>query len=134
MAPARRPPHKIIARAEFLLANYPDLPYNLIGNNYEHIANCFASSGWTESHQVRGYFGTRVIIDAGIAWSLAARTRSDRPLPKRAATAIGPYVLSGITGIVNYNLNIRLLWQQVGDQWKAHEKLPAQDPPPGEDT
>ena len=131
--PPADPPHKVIARAEFLLANFPDLPYNLIGNNCEHIANCCASGGWTESHQVRGYFGLRVITSAGIMWFLAARSRSNRPLTKRATIAIGLYVLSGFAGIAIYNHHIRRFWQQVRDEWEVHEKLLAQDEPPSED-
>jgi Lecithin retinol acyltransferase len=131
--PPADPPHKVIARAEFLLANFPDLSYNLIGNNCEHIANCCASGGWTESHQVRAYFGIRVISSAGIMWYLASLSRNNRPLPERAAIAIVLYVLSGIAGIVIYNHNIRRFWQVVRARWEAHEQFLAQDEPPSED-
>lgn len=40
------------------------------------------------------------------------------------------YVLSGIAGIVTYNLKIRRFWQQVRERREAHEQLLVQDEPP----
>jgi hypothetical protein len=101
-----------------------------IGHQKQHNGNVHEIAG---TPQVRGYFGLRVITSAGIMWFLAARSRSNRPLTKRATIAIGLYVLSGFAGIAIYNHHIRRFWQQVRDEWEVHEKLLAQDEPPSED-
>jgi hypothetical protein len=46
-------------------------------------------------------------------------------------------VLNMITGIIPvaiYNHSIRMFWQRVGSQWKAHEQLLMHGPQGGEDV
>ncbi|HEY2077979.1 MAG TPA: hypothetical protein VGH53_16735 [Streptosporangiaceae bacterium] len=56
-----------------MLKLQPRLPYNLIGHNYEIIAN-MCSGNWTESYQVRGSFGAR----AWMTFARASGSAADR--------------------------------------------------------
>jgi hypothetical protein len=61
---------KVVARAEFLLKLKHRLPYNLIGHNCEVIANMCASQNWTESYQVRRWFGRKAAADVVLLFAL----------------------------------------------------------------
>jgi hypothetical protein len=43
-----------------------------------------ASGSWTESYQVRRWFGRKAAADAVLIFWLAARSRAGRPLPQAA--------------------------------------------------
>jgi hypothetical protein len=75
---------KAVARAEFLLKLQPRLPYNVVGHNCEIIANMCASGSWTESYQVRRWFGRKAAVDAVVLLWLAARSRAGRPCRVRS--------------------------------------------------
>ena len=90
---------KAIARAEFLLKLQPRLPYNLVGHNCEIIANMCASGSWTESYQVRRWFGRKAAADAVLLFWLAARSRTGRPPPRSVFVAIVTSVTMGMTTI-----------------------------------
>jgi hypothetical protein len=79
---------KVVARAEFLLELQRRLPYNLIGHNCEIIANMCASQNWTESYQVRRWFGRKAAVDAVLLFGIAALSRAGRSLPRWATPAI----------------------------------------------
>jgi hypothetical protein len=80
--PAADPGWKVVARAEFMLKLQHRLPYNFIGHNCEIIANLCASQNWTESYQVRRWFGRKATADATLLIGLAALSRTGRPLPR----------------------------------------------------
>jgi hypothetical protein len=114
---------KIVARAEFLLELQHRLPYNLIGHNCEIIANVCASQNWTESYQVRRWFGRKAAVDALLLLGLAALSRAGRSLPRWAAPAIIVWMVGGYAAIAIYNDQIRRLWKEIGDDWLAHERM-----------
>src|SRR5258708_864646 len=96
-------PWKTVERAEFLLKLQPKLRYNLIGHNCEIIANMCVSGAWTESYQVRRFFGVRAIGAAVFLFWLAGRSRAKLPLPAWAIRAGIAWVLAGIGTIMMYN-------------------------------
>jgi Lecithin retinol acyltransferase len=100
---------KVVARAEFLLKLQHRLPYNLIGHNCEIIANMCASRNWTESYQVRRWFGRKAAADVVLLFGIAALSRAGRSLPRWAIQAIIVWVVGGYTAIATYNDQIRQL-------------------------
>jgi Lecithin retinol acyltransferase len=126
--PAADEPWRIVARAEFLLKLQPKLPYNLIGHNCEIIANMCASGGWTESYQVRRFFGIRAYMNAAFLMWLSARSRAKLPMPAWVApVAITSVTLSFIT-IGTYNHQIKRFWDEIKGDWFAHERMLDEDP------
>jgi hypothetical protein len=121
-------PWKIIERAEFLLKLQPRLPYNLIGHNCEHIANMCVSGGWTESYQVRRFFGARALAGAAFGLWLASRSRAKLPLPKWVLPAVILSSLVTVGTIGTYNHQIKKFWDEIGPQWRDHERALAEDP------
>ncbi len=123
-------PWKIIERAEFLLKLQPKMQYNLIGRNCETIANMCVSGAWTESYQVRRFFGARAIGSAAFLFWLGRRSRANLPLPRWSlAGAAGiVWVGSSIGTIALYNNQIKQLWAEIRDDWFAHERLLDEDP------
>jgi hypothetical protein len=119
---------KAVARAEFLLKLQPELPYNLVGHNCEIIANMCASSSWTESYQVRRWFGRKAAADAALFFWLATCSRTGRPVPRAAQVAIVAEVAVGVAAIVAYNHQIGKFWREIRADWEAHERLLDGDP------
>jgi len=119
---------KAVERAEFLLRLQPRLPYNLVGHNCEIIANMCVFGGWTESYQARRYFGVRAVTDAALMLWISSRNRAKLPLPGWVL----PMVLAGAlisTGVkFTYDDQIRRFWNDIRDDWRAHERMLAQDP------
>ncbi len=124
-------PWKTVERAEFLLKLQPKLRYNLIGHNCEIIANMCVSGAWTESYQVRRFFGVRAIGAAVFLFWLAGRSRAKLPLPEWAIRAGIAWVLSGIGTIMMYNHQIKQFWAEIRDDWFANERILADDPRSG---
>ena len=121
-------PWKVIERAEFLLKLQPKLPYNLIGHNCEHIANICVSQYWGESYQTRRWFGRKAAADAVLLWWIACRSRADRPLPRWGTLTIVGWVVLGGTAIWTYNHQIKRFWEEIGPQWRDHERARDRDP------
>lgn len=119
---------KAVARAEFLLKLQPRLPYNLVGHNCEIIANMCASGSWTESYQVRRWFGRKAAADALLLFWLGARSRTGRPLPRAANVAIVASVAVGMAAIGTYNHQIGKFWRAIRRDWEAHERMLDEDP------
>jgi Lecithin retinol acyltransferase len=126
--PAADEPWKIIARAEFLLKLQPGLPYNLIGHNCEIIANMCASGSWTESYQVRRFFGARAYASVAFMFWLAGRSRANLPRPGWVAPVAILSVALTVATIGTYNHQIRKLWQEIRDDWVARERMLDEDP------
>ena len=119
---------KVIARAEFLLKLQPSQPYDLIGHNCEIIANMCASGSWTESYQVRRGFGVRAYTSAATVLYIAWLGRRKLPLPSwlYAWVVIGSAV--SIAARTTYNHGIKKLWDEIRDDWLAHEHKLEEDP------
>lgn len=121
-------PWKIIERAEFLLKLQPKLRYNLIGHNCEIIANMCACGGWTESYQTRTFFGARALMDmAFLVWQ-SRRNRAKLPVPGWVKLAVVGGVLVGLGVRYTYNHQIKLFWEEIRDDWFAHERMLDEDP------
>jgi Lecithin retinol acyltransferase len=119
---------RVVARAEFLLKLQHRLPYNLIGHNCEIIANICASQNRTKSYQVRRWFGRKAAADTVLLFGIAALSRSGRTLPRWATPAIIAWMAGGYAAIATYNDQIRRLWNEIGDEWQAHERMLDEDP------
>jgi len=132
--PAADEPWKIIARAEFLLALQPRLPYNLIGHNCEHIANMCVAGGYTESHQTRFAFGMRGLVSAPAGLWASYLIGQKRPLPKGLVAALVLSAIAGLGSIFIYNHQIKLFWEEVRRPWRAHEQALSRQRPPSEGT
>ena len=124
----QQPTSRVIARAEFLLKVQPKLRYNLIGHNCEIIANMCASGSWTESYQVRRFFGARFYLSAAFLFWLAGRSRAILPLPGWVGPAAILSTLSSAATIGTYNHQIKKLWQEIRTDWLAHERALEEDP------
>lgn len=122
---------KIVERAEFLLKLQPHLPYNLVGHNCEIIANMCVSGGWTESYQARKFFLVRTMMDAALLFWLASRRRAKLPIPRWVSPmmVVGP--LASI-GVFTYDDQIRRFWNKIRYDWRAYERMLAQDPRNGQ--
>lgn len=125
-------PWKIVERAEFLLKLQPNLPYNLIGHNCEIIANTCVSGGWTESYQARRYFTVRTVVDAGLGLWLARRSRAGLPIPRWVFPVVAAGTLTTVGVKFMYDGRIRRFWNEIRDDWHAHERMLAQDPRNGQ--
>jgi hypothetical protein len=68
-----------------------------------------ASRNWTESYQVRRWFGRKAAADAVLLFGIAALSRAGRSLPRWAIPAIIVWVVGGYTAIATYNDQIRRL-------------------------
>jgi hypothetical protein len=121
-------PWKIIERAEFLLKLQPRLPYNLIGHNCEIIANMCVSGGWTESYQARKYFTVRTMMDIPLSLWMATRSRAKLPIPKWLVWGLVVGLLVSLGVKFTYDGQIRRLWDEIRDDWQAHERMLAEDP------
>jgi hypothetical protein len=119
---------KIVERAEYLLKLRPRLPYNLIGHNCEIIANMCVSGGWTESYQARRYFTVRTAMDAPLLFRLASRSRAKLPTPRWIFPVVVAGLLVSIGIKVTYDHQIKLFWNEIHDEWVAHERMLAEDP------
>lgn len=121
-------PWKVVARAEFLLKLQPKLKYNLIGHNCEHIANMCVSGGWTESYQTRSFFLVRALMSMGLLAFIASRSRAKLPIPGWVL----PVAIAGVALSVGvkftYDDQIRRFWNEIRDDWRAHERMLAEDP------
>jgi hypothetical protein len=119
---------KIVERAEFLLKLQPRLPYNLIGHNCEIIANMCVSGAWTESYQARRYFTVRTLMDATLGLWIASRKRAKLPIPAWVFTVVVAGGLASMGPKVTYDDQIRRFWNEIRDDWQAHERMLAEDP------
>jgi hypothetical protein len=120
-------PWKIVERAEFLLKLQPRLSYNLIGHNCEHIANMCISYCWIESYQVRRFFGVRALGSAAFLFWLADRSRANLPLPKWVLPVVAASSLVTFGTIGTYNHQIKRFWDEIGPEWRAHERALSED-------
>jgi len=132
--PAADEPWKIIERAEFLLKLQPRLRYNLIGHNCEIIANMCASGSWTESYQVRRFFGVRVAVDMALMLWLGGRERAKRSVPGWVLLMVAGGVVVGFGVKYTYDDQIRRLWKEIRADWQAHEHQLDEDPRNGLST
>jgi len=121
-------PWKVVERAEFLLKLQPMLPYDVIGHNCEHVANICVSQYWGESYQTRRWFGRKAAADAALLWWMAGRSRANRPLPRWGTLTIAGSVVLGGTAIWTYNHQIKRFWEEIGPQWRDHERALDDDP------
>jgi hypothetical protein len=101
---------------------------NLIGHNCEIIANMCASGSWTESYQVRRGFGVRAYTSAATMLYIAWFGRRKLLLPGwlYAWVIVGSAV--SIAARATYNRGIKKLWDEVRDDWLAHERMLEEDP------
>lgn|ERR1700735_756790 len=119
---------KVVARAEFLMKLQPRLRYNLIGHNCEIIANMCASGSWTESYQVRRFFGARAWMDSAFLLWQAGRNRASKTIPRRVLHLVAAAMLAGLGVIFTYNDQIRRLWKEIRVDWEIHERALEEDP------
>jgi hypothetical protein len=126
--PSADAPWKAVERAEFLMKLQPRLPYNLIGHNCEVIANMCVTGGWTESYQARRFFAVRAVMDEMVLLWTARRSRAKATLPGWVfpVTTAGALASLGVKFI--YDDQIRRFWNEIRNDWRAHERLLAQDP------
>jgi hypothetical protein len=125
-------PWKVVERAEFLLKLQPRLPYNLVGHNCEIIANMCVSGGWTESYQARKFFLVRYLMDAALLVWLAIRKRAKLPIPGWVSAVMLLGALASIGVKFTYDDQIRRFWNEIREDWRAHERMLAQDPRNGQ--
>jgi hypothetical protein len=116
--PAAKAPEKIIRRARWLAANHPPRRYHLVGYNCEHAAN-FCATGWyTESHQVRSFFGLNALFALPFAYKFGRRAKTP---PNRAWYILaGAKILLTLSTIALYNWNIRRFWRDIGLPWRSY--------------
>jgi hypothetical protein len=126
--PAADEPWKIIERAEFLLKRQPTLRYNLIGHNCEIIANMCVSGSWTESYQVRRFFGARAAMDFAFLLWQSRRDRANKPIPKWVLLLVATGVLVSLGIKFTHDDQIRRFWKEIRDDWRAHERMLDEDP------
>jgi hypothetical protein len=123
---------KVVERAEFLLSLQPRLPYNLIWHNCEIIANMCVSGGWTESYQARRYFTVRTVTDAALMFWIASRGRAKLPIPKWVLPVVAAGALVSVGVKFTYDDQIRRFWNEIRNDWRAHERMLAQGPRNGQ--
>jgi hypothetical protein len=123
---------EIVERAEFLLKLQPRLPYNLLGHNCEIIANMCVSGGWTESYQPRKFFLVRSMIDAALLFWLAGRKHAKLPIPGWVPPVMVIGALASTCAKYTYDDQIRRFWNEIRNDWHAHERMLAQDPRNGQ--
>lgn len=119
---------KVIERAEFLLKLQPKLKYHLIGRNCEVIANMYASGSWNESYQVRRFFTFRTAMDLALMLGISGRVRAKLPILNSVVVLLVAGALASIGVKVTYDDQIRELWNEIRDDWQAHERMLAGDP------
>lgn len=103
----------------------------MIGCNCEHIANMCVSGGWTESYQIRRIFGVRAYVDAAFMMWLAGRSRAKLPLPRWVPNVVIVSLLVTAFTLGTYNGMIKRFWDEIGPQWRAHERALSDDPRSG---
>ncbi len=59
---------------------------------------------------------------------MANRSRANRPLPRWGTLTIAGWVVLGGTAIWTYNHQIKRFWEEIGPQWRDHERALDGDP------
>jgi hypothetical protein len=110
----------------------PSPPYNLVGHNCEIIANMCVSGGWTESYQARKFFLVRTMMDAALLFWLASRRRAMLPFPRWVSPVMVVGALASMGAKFTYDDQIRRFWNEIRNDWRAHERMLSQDPRNGQ--
>jgi hypothetical protein len=126
--PKADPPDKIVERARWLAdraSRSPSQPYNLIGNNCEHIAN-WCVCGYTESHQFKRALMAVAYAKGVLFLYVSWRVRQGTASRGLVVGALLPNVLSG-WAIHVYNREIKRFWEGIRRDWPAHERALSED-------
>lgn len=127
--PDAQPADKIIAQAEWLVANYSPGRYHLIGNNCENIANWCVVGWYPESHQVRAGFGVLALVQMVAMLSGSNRWRTSPTMSRWTLVAAALAAVGVAAGVVRNRLS-KKFWQEYGLKWRAYEQVKRQDTPP----
>lgn len=84
------------------------------------------SGGWTESYQTRSVFGARTVMDMAFLIWLSGRSRANKPVPRWAQLAA--VVTASLAAIFTYNDQIKRFWDEIHDDWFAHERTLDENP------
>lgn len=90
------------------------------------------SGGWTESYQARKFFLVRTMMDAALLFWLASCRRAKLPIPRWVSPVMVVGALASIGAKFTYDDQIRWFWNKIRDDWRAHERMLAQDPRNGQ--
>jgi hypothetical protein len=91
-----------------------------------------ASGSWTESYQVRRFFGARVGMDLAFMIWQSSRVRANKPIPRWVLLLVAAGVLVGVGVKFTYDDQIRRFWNEIRDDWFAHERMLEEDPRNGQ--
>ena len=61
-------------------------------------------------------------------WWMAARSRANRPLPRKGTFTIIGWVVLASAAIWTYNHQIKRFWEEIGPQWRDHKHALDSDP------
>jgi hypothetical protein len=87
-----------------------------------------ASGSWTESYQIRRIFGVRAYADiAFMLWRVRC-SRANLPLPRWVPAAVILSLFVTAVTIGRYNGAIKRFWEEIGPQWREHERALSGDP------
>ncbi len=90
------------------------------------------TGGWTESYQARRYFAVRTVMDEVLLLWAANRGRAKLPVPKWVLPMMAVGALASLGVKFVYDEQIKRFWSEIRDDWRAHERVLAQDPRNGE--
>jgi len=121
--PEADPPEKIVERARWLADRaslFPSQPYNLIGNNCEHIAN-WCVCGYTESYQFKRALLAVAYAKGALFLYVSWRVRQGTASRGLIVGVLLPNALSG-WAIHVYHREIKRFWEGIHADWPAHEQ------------
>ncbi len=91
-----------------------------------------ASGRWTESYQVRRVFGARAAMDMAFLLCQSRRVRANKPVSRWVLMLVGALVIASLAAKFTYDNQIRRFWNEIRDDWQAHERMLAEDPRNGQ--
>jgi hypothetical protein len=98
----------------------------------EVIADMCASGSWSESYQIRRFFGMRAGIDLAFVLWQSGRVRASQPIPRWVLLFVAAGVLASLGVKFTYDNQIRRFWNEIRDDWFAHERMLDEDPRNGQ--
>jgi hypothetical protein len=85
------------------------------------------ASGWTESYQIRRGFGIHAYISAMALFFYAGRSRHKLPIPNWLPPLMVFSALVAVAAVTEYNHQIKKFWDEIGPQWREHERILSED-------
>lgn len=119
--PEAQAANRVIAQAEWLVANYSPGKYHLVGNNCENIANWCAAGWYPESHQVRAGIGVVVLVQTAALFIASYRQRTSLRM-SRWMVLVGILSVVGAAGGMMRNRHSKRFWQEYGLKWRTREQ------------